>query len=105
MLVHMQAALPPPRAVLGVYVDDVALVAECLRRLVDVVERELLLQACVVAPAAAPHKTVLIVCQAEDVDRLRMWLASHCELLSSAIVRTDGIYLGVVICPSAPHLM
>lgn len=105
MLVHMQAALSPPRVVLGVYVDDLAFVAECLRRVVAAVERELLVQARSVALAAAPHKSVLAVCRTEDADRLRRWLSSRSGLLSSAIVRSDGAYLGVSIGPSAPRLM
>lgn len=59
MLVQMQVAVPPPRTALGVYVDGMALVAECLHQIVALVERELMLQAKVAPHAAAPQKTVL----------------------------------------------
>lgn len=101
----MRVALPPPRTVLGVYTDDLAMVAECLCRIVAIVERELLLQARAAALAAAPHKTVLVVCRPADAECLRRWLSSHCGLLSAATVRTDGVYLSVAIGPMAARIM
>lgn len=91
MLVHTQVAFPPPRTTLGVYADDMALVSECLRRIVAGLERALLLQTKAAVLSAAPHKTVFV------------WLSLHSGLLSCANVRTVGVYLSVAILPAAPR--
>lgn len=105
MLVHMQAALLPPRTAIGVYAVDMALVVECPRRVVAVAESELLLQAQAAAVAAAQHKTVFVVCPESDVDHMRHWPSLHCGLLSCTSARIAGVCLGVAIGPAASRIM